>query len=95
MTISGNNPGEQVKDVRLSEDALSVDLVDGRTITVPLAWYPRLLHATTEQRSNWQISAYQRASPVVVDQRVGKKSTKLATSGWSNSTEATVRWSPE
>jgi hypothetical protein len=37
-------------------DRLSVDLVDGRTITVPLAWYPRLLNATPEQRRNWRIS---------------------------------------
>jgi hypothetical protein len=33
---------------------LIVDLFDGRTISVPLAWYPRLLHASPEQRSNWQ-----------------------------------------
>jgi Protein of unknown function (DUF2442) len=42
--------------VHFSEDTLSVDLVDGRTITVPLVWYPRLLDATPEQRKNWQIS---------------------------------------
>jgi hypothetical protein len=48
--------GERVKDVRLTEDTLSVDLLDGRTITVPLAWYPRLLHATEEQRENWQVA---------------------------------------
>jgi hypothetical protein len=46
---------ERVKDVRILEDSLSVDLMDGRTITVPLAWYPKLLNATKEQRSNWQI----------------------------------------
>jgi hypothetical protein len=46
---------ERVKDVRLSEDSLSVDLMDGRTITVPLAWYPKLVNATKEQRSNWQV----------------------------------------
>ncbi len=45
--------GERVRDVRVTEDTLSVDLFDGRTITVPLAWYPRLLHATPEQRANW------------------------------------------
>jgi hypothetical protein len=44
-----------VADVRLDDDALSVDLADGRTITVPLAWYPRLLDATPAQRANWQI----------------------------------------
>jgi hypothetical protein len=35
---------------------MAVDLVDGRTIIVPLAWYPRLLDATLEQRQNWRIS---------------------------------------
>ncbi|MGO9304118.1 MAG: DUF2442 domain-containing protein, partial [Candidatus Korobacteraceae bacterium] len=33
---------------------MSVDLIDRRTITVPLAWYPRLLHATVDQRANWR-----------------------------------------
>jgi hypothetical protein len=47
---------ERVKDVRFDGDHLSVDLVDGRTITVPLAWYPRLLHATPAQRENWQVA---------------------------------------
>ena len=55
MAISEIRPGERVKDVRFSEDTFSVDLVDGRTITVPLAWYPRLLHATPEERANWQV----------------------------------------
>ena len=56
MTTSDIKPGEGVKNVHFNEDTLSVDMVDGRTITVPLAWYPRLLHATPEQRQNWQIS---------------------------------------
>ncbi|MDY6955012.1 MAG: DUF2442 domain-containing protein [Thermodesulfobacteriota bacterium] len=55
MSISDIKPGERVKDVRITEDTLSVDLMDGRTIMVPVAWYPRLLHATPEQRDNWQI----------------------------------------
>ena len=55
MTISHTKPGERVKDVHFREDTLSVDLVDGRTVVVPLAWYPRLLHATSEQRANWQV----------------------------------------
>jgi hypothetical protein len=46
---------ERVKDVHFSEDDLSVDLFDGRTITVPLAWYPRLLNANEKQRSNWEV----------------------------------------
>ena len=45
-----------MKDVRVDDETLSVDLVDGRTISVPLAWYPRLLHATPGQRSNWRIA---------------------------------------
>lgn len=56
MATSDLKAGEGVKGVRLNEEVLSVDLIDGRTITVPLAWYPRLLHATPEQRANWHIS---------------------------------------
>jgi len=55
MRFSDINPGERVKDVHFMEYILSVDLLDGRTITVPLVWYPKLLHATPEQRANWQI----------------------------------------
>ncbi len=54
MGILAPNADERVKDVRVGEDTLSVDLVDGRTITVPLAWYPRLLDATPEQRAHWE-----------------------------------------
>ena len=57
MRGSEVKPGERVKDVRFTEDTMAVDLVDGRTITVPLVWYPRLLGATPEQRRNWQISS--------------------------------------
>jgi hypothetical protein len=56
MFTSDVKPGERVKNVHFTEDTLSVDLVDGRTITVPLAWYPRLLHATPEQRTNWAMA---------------------------------------
>ena len=45
---------ERVFDVRSDERRLIVDLMDGRTISVPLAWYPRLLHATLEQRAKWE-----------------------------------------
>lgn len=47
---------ERVADIFFSDDELSVRLMDGRTITVPLAWYPRLLRATEAQRNNWKIS---------------------------------------
>ena len=56
MTTSQGNPGERVEDVRCTEDELIVVLLDGRTISVPLAWYPRLLGATAEQRGNWKAS---------------------------------------
>ncbi len=56
MQGSEVKPGERVKDVRFTEDTLAVDLIDGRTIIVPLAWYPKLFDATSEQRRNWQIS---------------------------------------
>ena len=41
-------------DVQLTDDCLSVDLSDGRTISVPLAWYPRLMHRTCAERNNWR-----------------------------------------
>jgi hypothetical protein len=56
MSTSEPKAGTRVKEVRVTGDSLSVDLIDGRTITVPLAWYPRLLHATPAQRANWQIA---------------------------------------
>jgi hypothetical protein len=50
------NSGERVIEVACTEDKLIVDLADGRSISVPLAWYPRLLHATPLERDNWQIA---------------------------------------
>ncbi len=56
MSILAIAADERVASVETSEDELSVRLMDGRTISVPLAWYPRLLHATAEQRQNWEIA---------------------------------------
>jgi hypothetical protein len=47
---------ERVAGVEFAAGTLSVSLKDGRTITVPLAWYPRLLKATEAQRKNWKVS---------------------------------------
>jgi DNA-binding CsgD family transcriptional regulator len=47
---------ERALAVEFSDDALSVSLRDGRVITVPLVWYPRLLNATSAQRENWKIA---------------------------------------
>ena len=44
----------KVQHVVITDDALTVDLSDGRTISVPLAWYPRLLHGTSGDRDNWR-----------------------------------------
>ena len=44
------------KSVRFDENSMWVDLSDGRVIAVPLAWFPRLLHATSEQRQRVEIS---------------------------------------
>jgi len=43
------------EDVTITDDTLSVELSDGRTLSVPLAWFPRLLHATKEERNNWRL----------------------------------------
>ena len=43
------------QQVSVTDDALVVDLVDGRTVSVPLSWYPRLAHGTPAERSNWRI----------------------------------------
>ncbi len=50
------NSAERVRDLHVTEDTLAVDVADGRTIIVPLAWYPRLLNAGMEQRSHWKVS---------------------------------------
>jgi hypothetical protein len=55
MGILAIQADERVKNVVLDEDALLVDMMDGRSIRVPLAWYPSLLNATEGQRSNWEV----------------------------------------
>jgi hypothetical protein len=41
--------------VQVTEDRLIVELADGRSITVPLSWYPRLMHGTVQERQHWQL----------------------------------------
>ena len=43
------------EDIRVTEDTLTAELHDGRTISVPLAWYPRLVRAAQEERDNWEL----------------------------------------
>ena len=45
----------KVQHVDVSDESLSVDLADGRTVSVPVAWYPSLLHATDKERNNWRL----------------------------------------
>jgi hypothetical protein len=56
MSSSAITADERVLDVEFNDDAFSVSLRDGRIISVPLAWYPRLLNAAPAQRTNWKIS---------------------------------------
>ena len=53
LAIDTQEPRAQ--DITISEDSLSVDLWDGRTIIVPLIWYPRLWHGSEEERKNFEI----------------------------------------
>jgi hypothetical protein len=56
MNISTRIADERVADVRFEDDRLIVDLADGRTIAVPVAWYPRLEGATPAQRAHWEVA---------------------------------------
>jgi hypothetical protein len=56
MGILAEAADERVADVRFDSDRIIVDLMDGRTISVPLAYYPRLLNATPEQRTHWEVA---------------------------------------
>jgi len=56
MGILALTADERVVDVKFTKDTLSVALRDGRTITVPLAWYPRLFNASAAERRNWRVA---------------------------------------
>ncbi len=45
----------KAENVKITKDTLRVDLSDGRTISVPLEWFPRLVHATSDERNNWRL----------------------------------------
>ena len=45
----------QARSVAVTDDTLSVDLADGRSIAVPLEWFPRLAHGTTKERNHWRL----------------------------------------
>lgn len=56
-TLKVEQRDTKAQHVKVTEDTLTVDLLDGRTISVPLAWFPRLLDATTKERANWRLIA--------------------------------------
>lgn len=56
MSISATAADIRVRSVEIDDEQLAVALMDGRTISVPLAWYPRLLNATPEQRRHYEIA---------------------------------------
>ena len=55
MPISAVKPDATAVDVRVTDDNIHVVLADGREVTAPLAWSPRLADATPEQRKNWRL----------------------------------------
>ena len=55
MTSSNPSVDPRAVDVAINDTELTVDLADGRRVAVPLAWFPRLLHAQQDQRENWQL----------------------------------------
>ncbi|MCK9991850.1 MAG: hypothetical protein Dbin4_00370 [Alphaproteobacteria bacterium] len=57
MSISAINRDARVDDVSISDDRLEVKLRDGRRVSAPLAWFPRLLSATEADRAVWEICA--------------------------------------
>ena len=56
MSTLATEADQRVKSVIVTDDELTVALMDGRRISVPLAWYPRLFDATPAQRANWEIA---------------------------------------
>jgi hypothetical protein len=56
MGILALKSDERVKNIHIDDDVIAVDLMDGRSISVPLIWYPRLAKASQRDRENWQTS---------------------------------------
>ena len=53
--MSTSTADVRAENVVIRGDTLTVDLKDGRSISVPLAWYPRLMHGTQQERNNWRL----------------------------------------
>ena len=83
----------QAQSVRVTSDTLHVDLSDGRTISVPVGWYPRLAHATADERKEWRLIAHGRgihwegidediASPDCLRESLPAKANRHSNNGW-------------
>jgi hypothetical protein len=95
----------QVEELSFTNDTIGISLVDGRMLVVPLAWYPRLRHASAEERSNYEIfgeGEYIHWPDLDEDLTVtglleGRRSAESATSlrRWLASRKATPRTKPQ
>ncbi len=56
-TLKAERPEPKARRAIITDDSLTVDLLDGRTISVPLAWFPRLLQGRRKERDNWRLIA--------------------------------------
>src|SRR5260370_1167617 len=59
-TSTSDLPAARAVDVKVTDDELAVQLEDGRTLAVPLVWYPRLLHGSKRERAPWLIRGVRR-----------------------------------
>ncbi|MBC7965538.1 MAG: DUF2442 domain-containing protein [Fuerstia sp.] len=54
-SLAVENQAPLATQVKITRATLSVEIADGRTISAPLAWYPRLSHATPDERNSWRL----------------------------------------
>jgi hypothetical protein len=54
-TLAANLEETTAQEVSVGEDSLTVALADGRSVTVPISWFPRLAHGTSEERNHWRL----------------------------------------
>jgi hypothetical protein len=90
--LSANLALAKIVRVTVTDDALSVDLEDGRTIVVPIGWYPRLAYGTSTERLNFQISGAGRGIHWPdLDEDIGVEGLLLGKKS-SESSESFERW---
>ena len=70
---------ENLKAISFSEDAIILHFSDGRKVSTPLAFYPRLLHATPKQRAKWEIIGANRGVPQLADRNHDRQRTPRPT----------------